>query len=189
MMFVAQVFILAGAVALLAASAGWDLASYTIPNFFPAALIAAYVAFVLVSPAEPMGVKLEIVGWHFLAGLAGLSLGFALFAFGLIGGGDAKLLAAITLWLGLQPVANSLLLQFGFATALFGGVLAIVLIVLRQYPLPGFLLGQTWIMRLHNSKAGIPYGVALAAGAVITPLLAFGDHGSVQKIISTLSAA
>lgn len=188
-MLAAQLLILVIAAGLLAAAAGWDLASYTIPNFFPAALIAAYLVFVVVSPAASAGMKLEIVGWHLLAGLAGLSLGFALFAFGLIGGGDAKLLAAIALWLGLQPVADSLLLQFGFATALIGGVFAIVLVVLRQYPLPGFLLGQTWIMRLHNSKAGIPYGVALAAGAVITPVLAFGGQGSMQKIISILSSA
>ena len=31
--------------ALLAASAGWDMASYTIPNFLPAALLAVFVVF------------------------------------------------------------------------------------------------------------------------------------------------
>jgi prepilin peptidase CpaA len=160
----AQVFILIVAAALLAASAGWDLASFTIPNFFPVALIAAFAAFVLASLMARTGMNLNVVWMHILAGFAGLSLGFALFAFGLIGGGDAKLLAAITLWLGFH---DGILLSFSFDTALFGGVLAIGLIVLRQYPLPGFLLGQTWIMRLHNAKAGIPYGVALAAGTVI----------------------
>jgi prepilin peptidase CpaA len=37
----------------------------------------------------------------------------------------------------------------------------------RQWPLPVFLLRYGWIVKLHDSKAGIPYGVALAAGAFI----------------------
>jgi prepilin peptidase CpaA len=33
--------------------------------------------------------------------------------------------------------------------------------------LPAFLARQGWMMKLHDSKAGIPYGVALAAAAFI----------------------
>jgi prepilin peptidase CpaA len=34
-------------------------------------------------------------------------------------------------------------------------------------PLPSLLLGQEWALRLHRRDAGIPYGLALAAGALL----------------------
>ncbi|HEX4860758.1 MAG TPA: peptidase, partial [Rhizomicrobium sp.] len=52
------------------------------------------------------------------------------------------------------------------AASLFGGALALLILGLRHVPLPGFLMGQSWLVRLHDEKAGIPYGVALAAGAL-----------------------
>jgi prepilin peptidase CpaA len=38
---------------------------------------------------------------------------------------------------------------------------------LRAQPLPAFALGWGWLSRLHDQKTGIPYGIALAAGALI----------------------
>ena len=53
--------------------------------------------------------------------------------------------------------------------------------MLRQLPLPAMLAGQAWIVRLHDAKGGIPYGVALAAGAfVILP------QTEIFRIASTL---
>ena len=143
--------------ALLAASAGWDLASYTIPNFLPAALLAVFVVFAVVSGLPPSAIGLQV-----LAGLAGLALGFALFAFGVIGGGDAKLFAAVVLWLGFKN-----LMDYALMTSVFGGVLAIVLIGLRNVPMPAALSGHPSVARLHDPRSGIPYGVALAAGALV----------------------
>jgi prepilin peptidase CpaA len=155
--------------ALLAASAGWDLASYTIPNFLPGALAAVFVLFALVSGMAP-----SAIGIHALAGLAGLAIGVALFAFGLIGGGDAKLFAVIVLWLGFgkDPTYGTLyLFEYVLMTAVFGGVLAIFLITLRSLPLPSALYGHAWLARLLDPRAGIPYGVALAGGMLVLPLL------------------
>jgi prepilin peptidase CpaA len=143
--------------ALLALAAGWDLTSYTIPNFLSAALIAAFALFALATH-----MTLGAVGMHLLAGALGLFAGFALFALGTIGGGDAKLFAAIALWLGFAS-----LLDFTLAASLFGGGLAIAILGLRHVPLPALLSGQGWLVRLHDEKAGIPYGVALAAGALV----------------------
>ena len=152
-----QVLLLFIVPALLALAAGWDLTSYTIPNFLSAALIAAFVLFALATH-----MTLGAAGTHLLAGALGLFAGFALFALGTIGGGDAKLFAAIALWLGF---AN--LLDFTLAASLFGGALAILILGLRHLPLPAPFSGQSWLMRLHDEKAGIPYGVALAAGALV----------------------
>jgi prepilin peptidase CpaA len=46
-------------------------------------------------------------------------------------------------------------------------MLATALSMLRSVPLPGMLLAQTWAVRLHRRDAGIPYGIALATGALL----------------------
>jgi prepilin peptidase CpaA len=152
----AQLLILFVVPAVLAASAGWDLASFTIPNFLPVTLIALFGVF-----AIAVGLTPTAVGAHALAALSGLAIGFALFAFGAVGGGDAKLFAAAALWLGFGD-----LLEYVLITSLIGGGLALVLIGIRQFPMPAPLARQKWLMRLHDAKAGIPYGVALAAAAL-----------------------
>jgi prepilin peptidase CpaA len=96
---------------------------------------------------------------HLLAGLIALGVGFALFAFGYIGGGDAKLYAGAALWLGLHD-----LLVYTLIATILGGFLTLALLGLRQMPLPAGLARQGWISKLHDSRSGIPYGVALAAG-------------------------
>jgi prepilin peptidase CpaA len=57
---------------------------------------------------------------------------------------------------------------------MLGGVLTLVLLALRQWPLPSLLARQPWIARLHAMNSGIPYGIALAiAGLVVYPDTAF----------------
>ena len=142
--------------ALLAAAAGWDLASFTIPNFLQMALLCAFAAFVDIAA----GLRFSTIGYHLLAGVLGLVIGFALFALGYIGGGDAKLFAVLLLWLGFSDI-----LPYALLASLFGGALTLGLLFLRNLPLPGILARQGWIVRLHDEKSGIPYGVALALGA------------------------
>ncbi|HEX4636468.1 MAG TPA: prepilin peptidase [Rhizomicrobium sp.] len=152
-----EILVLVALPLLLAAAAGWDVASFTIPNFLNLALMAVFAVFALSA-----GLSFSTVGWHLLAGIIALAIGFALFALGHIGGGDAKLFAAVVLWLGLKDF-----LPYALLASLFGGGLALGLIVLRQWPLPGFLVRYGWIAKLHDGKSGIPYGVALAAGAFV----------------------
>jgi prepilin peptidase CpaA len=156
---------------LLAAAAGWDIASFTIPNFLQLALVASFVVFVLATGMAPAA-----IGGHLLAGLLGLAVGFTLFALGYIGGGDAKLFACVLLWFGF---AN--LLDYTLVASVLGGALTLGIIVLRKVPMPALFTSQSWIMRLHDAKSGIPYGVALAAGAfVILP------QTEIFRIASTL---
>ncbi len=152
---IAQLLVLVVLPALLLAAALCDLTRYTIPNLLSAALMGLFLPF---AAAAHLG--LAPLGWHLAAGLAGLSVGFALFALGWIGGGDAKLFAAMALWLGFAD-----LLPYATAASLFGGALTLSLLLLRKLPLPPGLSGQAWLVRLHDARSGIPYGVALAAGA------------------------
>lgn len=154
---IAEILVLVVFPALLLAAAGWDITSYTIPNWIALGLLATFAVF-----AITVGMSLPMLGSHALAGLAGLALGFSLFAFNFVGGGDAKLFACAALMLGFHD-----LLDYALFASLLGGALTLGIITLRRMPLPRFLAAQGWILRLHDEDEGIPYGVALAIAAFI----------------------
>lgn len=153
----AQLLVFCVLPAILALAAGWDVASYTIPNALSLALIGAFLTF-----AVAAGMPTSSFGLHAGAGLLGLAAGFGLFAFGIVGGGDAKLFAATALWFGFGDMA-----AFALVASILGGGLTVALLLMRQLPLPQVLVRQSWLARLHDSRAGIPYGAALAAGALV----------------------
>jgi prepilin peptidase CpaA len=138
-------------------AACYDLLTMQIPNRFPGALAVAFLALALVAGLSP-----SAIGIHLLTGLCVLVGTFALFAFGFLGGGDAKLASAIALWLGTEQA-----LPFLVLTALFGGALSLAVLGFRSLPLPAFLLDWPPAERLHERGAGVPYGVALAAAALM----------------------
>jgi prepilin peptidase CpaA len=152
--------------AAMALAAATDLFTFTVPNRIAIALVAG---FLVVAPM--VGFGWYEIGLHALAGLGALALGFGLFALGWIGGGDAKLFAATALWLGPET-----LLSYGVTTAIIGGVMTLALLFWRNLPLPGALTAQGWLVRLHDAKQGVPYGIALAAGGLLvypeTPFMA-----------------
>jgi prepilin peptidase CpaA len=154
---IAEILVIVALPLLLAAAGAWDLASFTIPNILNAALLAVFMLFALAA-----GLGFAAIGWHLLAGLAGLALGFALFALGYVGGGDAKLFAVTALWLGFKDLVPYLLVA-----SIAGGALTLLVLVLRQFPLPLPFLRHAWIVKLHDGSSGIPYGVALAAGVFV----------------------
>ena len=154
---IAQFLLIAVLPAMLLAAAGWDLASFTIPNFRTVAVAASFGVFALL-----LGLSPGALGLHLLAGLIALALGFALFALGYIGGGDAKLYAGAALWFGPHD-----LVIYTLVATILGGFLTLMLLGLRQLPLPAGLARQDWILKLHNSQSGIPYGVALALGVFV----------------------
>jgi len=143
--------------ALMAFAASSDLLTMTISNRLSLALSAAFLALALFT-----GMPLQAIGMHILAAAIVLTVGFIFFAQGWIGGGDAKLVAATALWFGFDH-----LLDYMVYASIFGGVLTILLIQFRKLPLPAPLARQGWIMRLHDTGGGVPYGIALAAAALI----------------------
>lgn len=152
--------------AAMALAAATDLFTMTVPNRIALALVAG---FFLLAPMIGMG--WSDVGLHVAMGLLGLGVAFCLFAFGWVGGGDAKLFAATCLWLGPE-----LLFTYAVFAALLGGALTLGLLVLRGVPLPAPLASQGWLVRLHSAEEGVPYGIALAAAGLIvypqTPFMA-----------------
>jgi len=146
--------VLPGAVAFAAAM---DLFTMTIPNRIAAVMVVAFFPL-----AALAGLGFSDMAWHVAAGLLMLGIGILLFIPGWFGGGDAKLMAAIALWVGFES-----LFPYVLYVALTGGFIASAFAAVRAVPLPRIFLGQPWALRLHRHEAGIPYGLALAAGALL----------------------
>lgn len=130
----------------LLAAAVLDIGWRRIPNWLTAGL-----ALLFLPAAWLAGLALPDVGWHLLAGAIFLGIGIGLHALGIMGGGDAKLAAAIALWVGISD-----LLLFVVLTAACGGLLALIYV----------------IMRAVTGRPGItlPYGVAIAAAGFLLAL-------------------
>ena len=81
---------------------------------------------------------------------------------GWIGGGDAKLAAATALWLGFAVLPS-----YGVFASIFGGVLTLGILQLRNMAMEGPLSSTPWLARLREKNGGIPYGIALAAAGLM----------------------
>ncbi|WP_282608123.1 prepilin peptidase [Pelagibius sp. Alg239-R121] len=141
---------------VVAAAAYSDVKSFTLPNVYSLSLIILYPAFVLSSGGA--------IDWVSATGIAAASLvvGFGLFALKICGGGDVKLFAAVSLWAG-----PALFLEFTLLMALSGGLIAIGLwLTHRASFLVPFLPQGLSCDSETFAKKPMPYGVAIAVGAV-----------------------
>lgn len=143
--------------AMMAFAASSDLLTMTISNRVSLVLVAGFFALALLA-----GLPAAQIGMHVAAAMVVLAVAFVFFAFGWIGGGDAKLAAATALWFGFEQ-----LLPYALYASLLGGVLTFLIIRFRVWPLPHFLARQDWAQRLHRQDAGVPYGIALAIAALL----------------------
>lgn len=138
---------------LLVAGAAEDAVRLRISNLTCGLLlIAAIVAIAVIGP--------EFRVWQNFAVFAGLlAVGTPLFAAGKMGGGDVKLFATSGLWFDLQ---GGLLLLM--SVLISGGVLALIVLGTRLFGWSDSALARVQVLR---AQAGIPYGVAIATGALI----------------------
>lgn len=133
-----------------------DIASFKIPNWVCLAIIGLFPVYGIVA-----GLDLNAWGGHMLGGALGLLLGMALFATGGLGGGDGKLFAAAALWFGWSDFFS-----FLFLTMLAGGGLAVILLMVRRTLTENIALGGILTHRAFAMGEPVPYGVAIAAGAL-----------------------
>jgi prepilin peptidase CpaA len=124
---------------VLIGAAASDVMTLRIPNLLSLALVALFAVHVVTSQMPLMDIL-----WHLTAGIIVLGGGMALFAWGKFGGGDAKLIAAVALWVGA-----SLLMPLLILVSLVGLVIAVVILALRSR---GLAINK------------LPYGVAIAGG-------------------------
>ena len=143
-------------VGLLIAAALNDLCVYRIPNWIVVVIVALYPVFVF-------STELPIDWLYALAGAVGaFAIGFALFSFGFMGGGDVKLISATSLWAGPTHIVEFLLV-----TAIVGGLMSIIMVTPARLALASafdtFGLHRPREILLANV---LPYGVAIAVGGV-----------------------
>ena len=104
--------------------------------------------------------------------------GMVLFARRLMGGGDVKLLAAAGVWAGWPGVWPLLILA-----AVFGGVLALVVLVSRKLgnrlPFVGLI---PWMNAKSAKQQPIPYGVAIGLSALVL----FPKHAALPPSLAAL---
>jgi prepilin peptidase CpaA len=135
-----------------------DMLSMTIANRVSLLLVAT---FAIVAPLT--GMDWATFGGHFLAGLVVLMITFGLFAAGAMGGGDAKLIAATSLWMGM----GSTLLGYLAISAMCGGLLTLAILIFRGSALQT-ITGHNRFLKNFSSEAGVPYGIALGLGGLIS---------------------
>jgi prepilin peptidase CpaA len=143
---------------LLAFAGASDLFTMTIPNRVSLLLVAGFAVL-----APFIGLGPTDIGLHVLAAVVTLGACFAFFAFGWMGGGDAKVMTAVALWFGFTP---SFLVFLAFA-GIYGAVLTVALVMFRQvHVLPEPARRADWLLRLHDQRTGIPYGIAISLAAL-----------------------
>ncbi|TPI52877.1 MULTISPECIES: prepilin peptidase [unclassified Mesorhizobium] len=136
-----------------------DMLSMTIANRVPVLLV---VVFALVAPLT--GMEWAAYGWHFAAGALVLAATFGLFAMGGMGGGDAKLLAATAVWMGL----NIQFVEYLVVSTFIGGLLTLAILVYRKSPLAVFTGRNPFLRHFADETTGVPYGIALGLGGLLT---------------------
>ena len=129
-----------------------DATRYTIPNLLNLAIILLYGVAVFLLPVQPVMALAA-------AGIV-LAIGMAMFALGFVGGGDAKLLFALTLWTGWTETTP----LFFFLTGICGGVLVVAVLLLRAIVPPLLFKAHPTraLPRLLTRKQPVPYGLAIA---------------------------
>ena len=148
--------ILLGLVSLLAWAAVSDVLTLTIPNRVSLCIVGLYPAWVLAMwpTVDPL--------MGLVCGVGALVICFVLFALNVMGGGDAKLLAAVCLWAGPHHLVPVLL-----TTAVAGGILAIFVFGYLTLRTREFTITNTVLAScLSSAHKPIPYGIAIALGGV-----------------------
>jgi prepilin peptidase CpaA len=140
----------------LMVAAAWDTVSFRIPNTLNLVFLALFPVAVLLAPHGPDWL------WHLAAFGLVLAVGILVFSLRLLGGGDVKLMTVAALWLGWDR-----LIEFVTWVAIFGGVLSVVLLLLRAQMLQPLYAHLGRPPKLLQPKADIPYGVAIAAGGLM----------------------
>ena len=151
---------------LMVAAAVGDTRRYIIPNSISLAVAGCWLLFIALELALGDSTRIYTDVWR-QVWTSGLIAGFVfmlsagLFAIGVMGGGDVKLLAAVALWAGPQ-----LAVMFLFVTASAGGIVSLA-ILLREKARP-----KAAASPIVNSfppmitKPKVPYGLGIAAGGL-----------------------
>jgi len=151
-----------GFICLMAWAAVTDFVRFRIFNVNVLALIGLFCIFALIK-YWPLSIEaLENIAWHIAASLVCFFFFLIFFILGQMGAGDVKLVAAIALWFGWNPIT----VQYVLYALIAGGVLTVVLYIWRRFDLPALLQKSRVLKRLHVRSLHTPYGISLGLTAI-----------------------
>jgi len=101
------------------------------------------------------------LGGHLMAAAGMFVVTLMMFVAGALGAADSKLGAAYALWVGMQG-----LIFYLFYMALIGGVLAIIALALKKWPLVKGPQEGSWVAQVQGGASKVPYGIAIVLGAL-----------------------
>jgi prepilin peptidase CpaA len=142
---------------LLVAAAAQDVRTMQIANGFSLAVVALFAIFATAGLASGR-LQVSSVGIAVACGALVFAAGTGAFAVGALGGGDVKLLAAVSLFAG-----STRLLEFLAITAVAGGGLGIALLAGLPVGRPAGAGGAALRGRLRGE---LPLGPAIAVGGL-----------------------
>lgn len=156
------IFCVVVALGFCLASAWSDWGGMTIPNIYPAGIILSFViaygAVYMLMPGDEVFFRLKS---HLISFGVVFALTFVLFSLKMIGAGDSKLASAVALWTGVKG-----LLPFLFFMGIVGAVLGFIALYLQKSKPVAAPKEGSWIARVQSGESAVPYGIAIAAGAV-----------------------
>lgn len=143
---------------LLLAAAATDIRQRRIPNIIPVLVVIIFIVGWMAG--FPFSGPWWAHGFHFAAALL---VGMLLFYFGWFGGGDAKLYAACALWFSFSEAILLL-----FVTTISGAIIVVarMLIIFARSSVASS--GPANGLRQKSSSRSIPYGLAIAAGGMVS---------------------
>ena len=175
------------ALTLLLRAAWTDRSARLIENWVSLALVLLFLAWALPTwfwQAQP---PVSIAG-HVVTGVVAFIIGFGLWSLRLFGGGDVKLVAAVSLWAGPVWIAPTVLI-----ITMGGAVLALGLLLGQRFlpatadtlfgPQSQVQASEGWagdeaiVGNPNPSRPSVPYGIAIALGGLIPLTNIFFHHG------------
>jgi prepilin peptidase CpaA len=132
-----------------------DLCHFQIPNHVPLILTAGFLPIAWLE-------HFELRDWldHAAIAVAVFAVSFALFMARIWGGGDAKLVPAVSLWIGSQGLSRFLLVM-----AFLGCGLSLAALLARRLPSAAIGRFAPWHARLLATRQ-VPYGLAIAGAGL-----------------------
>lgn len=158
----------------------YDFIALKLPNILMVALLALYSQLALTNyflGQNDFYPQLAVAGGLFI-------LTTILFFIGILGGGDAKMMSVMGLWIGIQGVAIFLLVM-----SCVGFILGIIALGLRNkiknntfYNRIPILLRPKhgWLASLHKGENALPYGIAITSGVIA----AFISNGYLNTLLT-----
>ena len=161
-----QIVFLIAFVGLVGAGAVTDVCSRRIPNQVSLAVALVWVMYALT----------DNTGWlgGLIAAVIVLAVGIVVYAFGFVGGGDIKLLTAVSLWAGTELALPMI------ATVAIAGAIVSIAVWIHSHGISCFSFQLLQPKAdTHAEQLYTPYAVAILPGAIFI---------AVFKIVSLFNA-